>query len=80
MVEFESIEAIKLLTELGLVTDHAEKGLQATSLDSAINSLPITLSSLLERDVIEGFDVEDIKNVNYTKEKILKKEKKFGIF
>ena len=60
-VRFDSTEAISLLRELGLLNeDPATQELHVLNIMAAINNLPITPQSVIERaeefDQLEGYD------------------------
>lgn len=79
MVKFESSEPVKVLAELGIVSVQPDDMLLVTSLDKAVRSLPFTLSSLTEREVVEGLELGDAKE-HKQEQRLDKKRRRFGWF
>ncbi len=83
-IEFESDEAVKLLTEFGLLSEDYNSDLHVLPLDAAMRNLPLAPRSIVSRvdeyDIVEGYDrdiTEESEEEYKTEEK---KRKKYGWF
>ena len=83
-IKFDSSEAIRILKELGIMSEDYNSHLHVLSLDAAMRNLPLTAQSLVARfeeyDVVEGYDrsIYDEKESEYKEEE--KKRRKYGWF
>lgn len=62
LIQFESIEAVNLLREFGILSEDYETNLHVLPLEAATRNLPQTPQSLTSRieesDIVEGYDRE----------------------
>ncbi len=83
-IEFESDEAVKLLTEFGLLSEDYNADLHVLPLDAAMRNLPLAPRSIVSRvdeyDFVEGYDrdITEESEEDYKTEE--KKRKKYGWF
>ena len=59
-VRYDSADAIRFLSELGLLQKDFENNLSVLPLDTAMRNLPLSIQSLVDRDdetdIVEGYD------------------------
>ncbi len=83
-VDFEADEAVKLLTEFGIVREDDDADLFVLPLPAALRNLPLASRSITDRieeyDIVEGYDrdIMDEPEEEYKAED--KKRKKYGWF